>query len=99
MKKLVSMFLVVVLLSLTLFSSCGPKEDKKESNKESNEVNQPTVMEKISEAMDNVGSYEIDAVADIEAYYMSSLPAEITETTHQIYAKSDDGKIYYYLTK
>ncbi len=95
MKKLVSIFLIVVLLSLTLFSSCKPKE---EDNAKPNEEKQPTVMEKISDAMDNVASWEMDSVADIEAYYMSSLPAEITETSHQIYAKSDDGKIYYYST-
>ena len=90
MKKLVSIFLVIVLLSLTLFSSCKPKDNAKP-----NEEKQPTVIEKISDAMDNVASYEIDGVASIELY-VSSEKMELEENTKQIYAKSADGALYYY---
>ena len=91
MKKSLSLLLVIVLLSLTLLSSCGTKDNSKEDKKE------PTVMEKIIAAMDSIESFEANSVTEISAY-ISAQKVEIEEIVKQVYAKSQDGALYYYAT-
>ena len=91
MKKSLSLLLVIVLLSLTLLSSCGTKDNSKEDKKE------PTVMEKIIAAMDSIESCEANSVTEISVY-ISSQKVEIEEIEKQVYAKSQDGALYYYAT-
>lgn len=87
MKRSLSIILVVVLLSLTMLSSCNNKKDK--------DVKEPTVIDKISAAMDNVASYEMDGVLEMVAY-VSAQKMEIKGVSKEIYSRDNDGKLYYY---
>ncbi|MBE6536854.1 MAG: hypothetical protein E7673_02755 [Ruminococcaceae bacterium] len=84
-------FILVMLLYLALLSSCKKNKDDG-SDKGQKE---PTVLEKITTAMDNAYSYEADGVVDIVAYY-NGQKMEINETAKDIYAKEQDGSVYYY---
>lgn len=99
MKKLLSLFIVLVLLlSLTLsscdFSSIPFLEDILGEKKEDESITTETLMNKISDAMDAASSFEMDTEMDA-LFYVSGKKITFQLTSKLIY-EEDDEELYFY---
>ena len=89
MKKMTSVFLAVILLSLAVLSSCHPTSDKSERDAAIE------ILDKVSQTMDGLYSYEADGEIEILAY-ASQQKMKVKGNTKQIYSKDADGELYHY---